>query len=312
MLACCLHGMPAAAADLPVKPLRIVVPLAAGSSLDLRARVIAQALGRRLKQLPMIENKPGAGGSLGAAQVSKATPDGSVLLFTNDSVVINPHVYRNPGYDAIQGLMPISQAYVAALVLVAHPSVKASSVTELIALAGAQRGAMTYGSSGNGGLPHLAMEVFKRTAGVDLMHIPYRGDAQALNDILGGRVQVMASGIPAAVPQIKAGKLRAIAVTTRDRIAVLPDVPTVEQSGLPGYQVGAWAGFFAPAGTPSEVVAALNAEIVAALNTAEVKAHLDATGGTVVASSPGEFAALVKQEFARYGELVKAIGLRVD
>jgi tripartite-type tricarboxylate transporter receptor subunit TctC len=303
---------PAGADDLPNKPIRIIVPLAAGSSLDSRARVIAQALGKRLKQQPMVENRPGAGSAIGAAYVAKSAPDGSTLLFTNDSVVINPHVYRDAGYDVIKDFVPVTQAYTAAMVLVVNPGVRASSVKQLIALARATPGGLTYGSSGNAGLPHLAMEVFAKGAGIEVLHVPYKGDAQALNDILGGRIPAMISGIPAALPQVQAGKLRALAVTTLGRISVLPDVPTVAESGLPGYDVGAWTGFFAPAGTPPAMVAALNGELVAALNTPEVKAHLVATGGTVVGNSPSQFSVFVQREFERYGKLVKEIGLKAD
>jgi tripartite-type tricarboxylate transporter receptor subunit TctC len=302
----------AGADDLPSKPIRIIVPLSAGSSLDSRARVIAQALGKRLKQQPMVENRPGAGSAIGAAYVAKSAPDGSTLLFTNDSVVINPHVYRDAGYDVIKDFVPVTQAYTAAMVLVVNPGVKATTVKQLIGLARATPGGLTYGSSGNAGLPHLAMEVFARAAGIDVLHVAYKGDAQALNDILGGRIAAMISGIPAALPQVQAGKLRALAVTTRGRISVLPDVPTVAESGLPGYDVGAWTGFFAPAGTPPATVAALNTELVAALNSPEVKTHLDATGGTVVGNSPSQFAAFVQREFERYGKLVKEIGLKAD
>jgi len=216
-LACIMITVTALADEPFNKQLRIVVPVAAGSSLDARARIIAHALGERLKVQPIVENKPGAGGTIGSAFVAKAPADGTTLLFTNDSVVINPHVYRDPGYDALKDLAPITQAYTAAMVLVAYPGFKGTSVRELIALARKEPEAVTYGSSGNGGLPHLAMEVFNRAAGIRLVHIAYKGDSQALADIIAGRVSVMVSGIPAALPQIKSGSLRALGVTTGHR-----------------------------------------------------------------------------------------------
>jgi tripartite-type tricarboxylate transporter receptor subunit TctC len=301
-----------AGAELPDKQIRIIVPVAAGSSIDARARVIAHALGERLKQQPIVESRPGAGGAIGSAYVAKASPDGTTLLFTNDAVVINPHVYRDPGYDALKDLAPITQAYSAAMVLVAAPDFNAASVKEFIAIARAQPDALSYGSSGNGGLPHLAMEVLQRAAGIRLMHVPYKGDAQALTDVIAGRVPVMVSGIPAALPQIKAGKLRALGVTTSQRIAALAEVPTIAEAGVPGYEMAAWTGFFAPAGTPRSIVDSLNRELVASLQSAAVKANLEATGGQIAPSSSSEFAVFVRKEFERYGKLVKGLGLKVD
>jgi tripartite-type tricarboxylate transporter receptor subunit TctC len=300
-------------ADEPLsKQLRIIVPVAAGSSLDARARIIAHALGERLKVQPIVENRPGAGGTIGTAFVVKAPADGTTLLFTNDALVINPHLYRDPGYDALKDLAPITQAYVSAMVLVAYPATKAGSIKELIALAGKAPGSLTYGSSGNGGLPHLAMEVFERAAGIRLTHIPYKGDSQALGDIIAGRVSVMVSGIPAALPQIKSGSLRALGVTTAQRVRGLPDVPTIAESGVPGYNLFAWTGFFAPANTPRPIIDRLNRELVASLESQEVRAHLAATGGEIATSSPPQFTQFVRQEFERYGKLVKELGLKID
>lgn len=312
-VAACVVASQCAAADaLRDKQIRIIVPVAAGSSLDARARVIAHALGERLKQQPIVENRPGAGGAIGSAYVAKAPPDGATLLFTNDSVVINPHVYRDPGYDALKDLAPITQAYSAAMVLVTTPSFKAASVKELIAIARTQPDGLTYGSSGNGGLPHLAMEVFQRAAGIRLVHIPYKGDAQALTDVIAGRVPMMVSGIPAALPQIKSGKLRALGVTTSQRVHALADIPTIAEAGLPGFEMNAWTGFFAPALTPKSTIERLNRELVASLESQEVKANLEATGGQVAPSSPTAFAGLVQREFERYGRLVKELGLKLD
>src|SRR3954469_14954824 len=294
------------------KPIRFVVPLAAGSSIDARARVIAHALGVRLKQQVIVDNKPGAGGTLRAAYVAKASPDGSTLLFTTDSVVINAHVYRDPGYDVLKDLAPITQAYVSAMVLVAYPGAKTTSVKELIAQARKEPERLTYGSSGNGGLPHLAMETFNRAAGIRLVHIPYKGDSQALADIMAGRVNVMVSGIPAALPQIRAGGLRALGVTTAQRVRALADVPTIAEAGLPGYHMYAWTGFFAPARTPAAVIERLNRELTDSLRSEEVKAHLEATGGQIAPSSAAQFADFVQKEWKRYGKLVSDLQLKID
>jgi len=311
-LACIMITVTALADEPFNKQLRIVVPVAAGSSLDARARIIAHALGERLKVQPIVENKPGAGGTIGSAFVAKAPADGTTLLFTNDSVVINPHVYRDPGYDALKDLAPITQAYTAAMVLVAYPGFKGTSVRELIALARKEPEAVTYGSSGNGGLPHLAMEVFNRAAGIRLVHIAYKGDSQALADIIAGRVSVMVSGIPAALPQIKSGSLRALGVTTGHRVRALPDVPTVAEAGLPAYDMYAWTGFFAPARTPKSVIDRLHRELAASLESEEVKRHLEATGGQIAPSSPAQFGQFMRKEFERYGKLVKELGLKID
>ena len=310
--ACCWAAFPTFAGDYPSKPIRIIVPYTAGSTLDARARVIANALGERLKQRPVVENKPGAGGAMGTAHVANSPPDGLTILFTNNSHAINPHVYRDPGYDAIKDFTPITQAYFAAMVLVVHPSIKAVSVKELAALAKARPGELTYASSGTGGVPHLGGELFKRTAGIDLLHIPYKGDAQALTDVLAGRVSMIFSGVSAAIGHVKAGKLRALGVTTRRRVAALSEVATVAESGYPSYEVLAWTGFFAPTGTPKAIVARLNREIVASLASAPVKAHMDATGAEIVGSSAAEFAAFVQKEVERYGKLVKEMGLVVE
>jgi len=294
------------------KQLHIIVPIAAGSSLDARARIIAHALGERLKVQPIVENRPGAGGTIGTAFVAKALADGTTLLFTNDAVVINPHLYRDPGYDALKDLTPITQAYVSAMVLVAYPGTKARSVKELIAVAGQAPESLTYGSSGNGGLPHLAMEVLERAAGIRLTHIPYKGDSQALTDIIAGRVNVMVSGIPAALPQIKSGSLRALGVTTTHRVRALADVPTIAESGLPGYNLFAWTGFFAPANTPKPIIDRLNRELIASLQSAEVRSSLEATGGEIAPSSPAQFSQWVRQEFERYRKLVQELALKID
>jgi len=289
--------------------IRILVPVTAGSTLDARARVIADAIGQRLKQRVIVENRPGAGGIIGALAVARSKPDGSTLLFTNNSHVISPHIYPNAGYDPIRDFAPVAQAYVSGMVLVAHPSLEVASVSELVALARNESKALSYASSGTGGLPHLAAELFKQVAGIELLHVPYRGDGQALNDVLAGRVPVMMSGYIVVLPHVRAGKLRALAVTSNQRTGILPEVPTILESGYPAYKLDTWTGFFAPAGTPAGLIDKLNREIAAALATPAVQAQFAATGAEAAVTSPAEFAAFVRQEWEIYGRLVRKLRL---
>ncbi len=296
------------AEDLPSE-IRILVPVTAGSTLDSRARVIAEAVGQRLKQRVIVENRPGAGGIIGALAVARSKPDGSTLLFTNNSHVISPHIYPNAGYDPIRDFAPVAQAYVSGMVLVAHPSLQVASVSELVALARNESKALSYASSGTGGLPHLAAELFKQVAGIELLHVPYRGDGQALNDVLAGRVPVMMSGYIVVLPHVRAGKLRALAVTSNQRTGILAEVPTIVESGYPAYKLDTWTGFFAPVGTPAGLIDKLNREIAAALATPAVQAQFAATGAEAAVTSPAEFAAFVRQEWEIYGRLVRKLRL---
>ena len=319
-----MHRVPGCAAGLLVlaatclraeglpSEIHIIVPVTAGSSLDARARVIAEAIGQRLKRRVIVENRPGAGGTIGALTVAKSKPDGSTLLFTNNSHVISPHIYPSTGYDPIKDFAPVAQAYVSGMVLVAHPDLQVASIRELVAVARGRTQPPSYASSGTGGMPHLATELFKSVTGIELLHIPYRGDGQALPDVLAGRVPLMMSGYVVALPHIQAGKLRALAVTSRQREAILPGVPTIAESGYPTYVLDIWTGFFAPAGTPTEVIDKLNHEIAAALATPAVQAHLAATGAQAAVTSPAEFAAFVRGESKTYAELVRKLRLTVE
>ena len=300
------------AQDLPEQTIRVVVPLAAGSSLDARARVLADAIGQRIKRRVIVENRPGAGGILGTYYVAKSKPDGATLLFTNNSVVVSPHVYPNPGYDPVEDLAPVARAYVSGMVLVAHPSLGVTSARDLVALAKGKAAPPSYASSGSGGLPHLAMEMFTRAAGIELLHVPYRGDMQGLTDVLAGRVPVMISGYPAALAYVKAGAVRALAVTATRRADIFPGVPTMAEIGYPSAVLDAWTGFFAPAATPRQVVDRLNREIAAALTLPALQAHFAATGAHASAGSPDEFAALVREEWQRYGRLVRELELKAE
>jgi tripartite-type tricarboxylate transporter receptor subunit TctC len=307
-----LAGACPQADELPQQTIRVIVPVTAGSTLDARARVIVDALGQRLSRRVIVENRPGAGGILGTAQVARAKPDGSTLLFTNNSHAISAHIYQKPGYDPLEDFAAVSPAYLSGMVLVAHSSLQVASVAELVALARARPERLSYASSGTGGLPHLAMELFARAAGIELVHVAYRGDGQALTDVLAGRVPLMISGYIVALPHVQAGKLRALAVTSSERTPLFTGVPTVAETGYKGYAVDAWTGFFAPAGTPPALVERLNREVAAAVASAPVQAHFTATGAQSFTGSPAQFARFVREEWARYGKLVRELGLQAE
>lgn len=292
--------------------IRIVVPVTAGSTLDMRGRMMADALSQRLKRSVIVENRTGAGGTIATLAVAGSRPDGSTLLFTNNSHVISPHIYPDTGYDPIGDFAPIAQAYVSGMILVAHPDLKVDSLAGLAALARRQAEPLSYASSGTGGLPHLAMELFKEVAGIDLVHIPYRGDAQALGDVLGGRVPLMVSGYIAVMPHIRSGKLRALAVTGRQRPAIFPDVPTIAEAGFPAFLLETWTGFLAPARTPEQVVATLNRELAAALATPAMREQFALTGAEAAVTTPAEFALFIRHEWTAYGRLVKKLQLKPE
>jgi tripartite-type tricarboxylate transporter receptor subunit TctC len=303
--------VPAFAQALPDQ-IRIIVPLAAGSSLDARARVIAEALGRRLNQRVIVENRPGAGSTVGTAVVARAKADGSTLLFNNSSHVFSSRLYANAGYDPVADFTPVARGYDAGMVLVAHPSLNVTSVKEVVALAKKSQNKLSYGSSGVGSLPHFAMALFERAAGISMVHVPYHADAQALTDLLGGQAPLLMSGYVAALPHVKAGKLRALAVTTPRRTPILSDVPTMAEAGYPDYSVIAWTGFWAPARTPSVMVERLNRELIAAIATPLVMENFAATGAEPNPQTPAAFAAFVKQEAERYARLVREMGLKAE
>ncbi len=306
-------GSPTARAqELPNKPIRIIVPFVAGSSIDARVRVMAQALSERLKQQVIVDNKPGAGGSMGSAFVAQAPADGTTWLFTNNSFAINPYVYKNAGYDPLKSLAPVNRGYVSALVVLINSNLKVNSLKELVALAKAQPELLNYGSSGMGSLPHFAAELFFRLAGIKPLHIPFKGDTQVLTEIMGGRISIVFSGIASAQAHIKSGALRALAVTSQQRNSALENVPTMAEAGFPAYNDLIWTGFFVPAATPKNVVGFINKEITAMLNTPSVKARMEATGADVAPMTVVEYSSVVRKEVARYAKLVKDVGLKLE
>ncbi len=297
----------------PAKPVRLIVPYPPGGSADILARAIGQKLGDGLGQQVVIDNRPGAGTAIGAEATAKAAPDGyTILLGTVSSHAINPAL--NPGlkFDPIKDFAPISLVASIPFALVVHPSLPAKSVKELIALAKARPGSLNYSSAGNGTSNHLAGELFKSMTGTFMVHIPYKGSAPALNDLIAGQVQLMFDLVLTTAPHVKSGAVRAIAVTGRERSPALPGVPTVAESGVPGYEVTAWFGFFAPAGTPAAVVNVLNAETVKAMKLPDLRERLGSQGAEPVTSSPEQFSAYVKDELAKWTRVVKASGMKAD
>jgi tripartite-type tricarboxylate transporter receptor subunit TctC len=297
----------------PSKPIKWIVPFAPGGTTDILARTISEKLSQALGQPVIVENKPGAGGGVGAEFTAKAPPDGYTIMGgTISTHAINASLYKNLPYDPVKDFAPITLIVRLPNLLVVHPDVPAKNVAELIALMKANPAKYTFASSGNGTSQHLSGELFKAMAGVDMQHIPYKGSPPALQDVVGGQVTMTFDNITTAWPLAKAGKLRALAVTTAKRSSIAPDVPTLAESGLAGYEVGSWQGAFAPAGTPPEIVKRLNAEMVKIINMPDVKEKLVGLGAEPVANTSEEFGALVKAEIVKWADVVKKSGARVD
>lgn len=308
-----LAGPPALAAGYPDKPVRLVVPFPAGGSVDFLGRLMAQKLSESLAQQVIVDNRPGAGGTIGADIVAKAVPDGyTLLLGTVSTHGINPSLYARMPYDAIKDFAPITQISDMPNILLVNPSLGVNSVRELVLLAKAKPGQLAFASGGNGTTQHLSGELFARLAGIEMIHVPYKGGAPAITDLLGGQVQVMFDNIIIPLPHVRAGRLRALAVTSAQRSPVVPELPTMAESGYPGYNITSWTGLFAPAGTPKDVVNRLNHDAVNALKAAAVRRRLAQDGVEVVGSSPSEFGAFMRSEQVRWAKIVKESGARID
>ena len=293
------------------RPIRLIVPFAPGGASDVLARIIAQHLIESLKRQVIVDNRPGAGGNIGMGIVAKATPDGNVMSIASSAYVVNPSLYDQIPYDAIKDFAPITNVASASTVLVVHPSVAAKSVKELVALIKASPGKFNYASSGAGTGQHLAGELFKTTAGLDVSHIPFNGAGPAVIAVLGAQVQMGFSSLPAVRGQIANGTLRAIAVTTMKRAVAIPDVPTFDESGYPGFEVDFWQGLVMPAGTPRPVVNRMNAEMLKMLQGQEVKKRLDGLGFEAVGSSPDQFAQQIAAELAKWSKFIKQAGIKL-
>ena len=301
------------AANYPTKPIRIVVPFAAAGTTDLLARAVGNEMQKAWGQTVLVENRPGAGGNLGSDIVAKAAPDGYTLLVGAVSPqAINVTLYPKLPYDVMRDFSHITLIAAVPNVLEVNPSVPVKTVKELIALAKSKPGQLTFASSGSGTSIHLSAELFKTMAGVDMLHIPYKGSGPAVTDLVGGQVQLMFDNLPSSIGQIKAGKLRAIAVTTLKRSPALPDVPTIAESGLPGYDASSWFGMHAPAGTPRDIINKIHGVVSKSLHTPEMAERLAAQGAQAVGNTPEEFTEFLRAEIAKWAKVVKASGARVE
>ena len=299
---------PAAVQDYPKKQIELVVPFVAGGTTDNVARLIAQRFSESWGQTVIVNNRPGGGSTIGHAVVAKAPPDGHTLLVTTISFAITAVMQKLP-FDPIKDFAPISEFASLPLILVVHPSLPATSLKEFIAMAKSKAGGWDYASSGVGTSPHLAAEMFKSMAGVDMVHVPYKGNAEAMNAFLGGHIKIYFALVPAVLQHVKAGSLRAIAVTTEQRLPYLPDVPTIAESGFPGYEISSWQGVFAPGGTPRDVVGKINGEVVRLLSVPEVRARISLEGADPVGSTPEAFAERVKSEIAKWTKVARSAGI---
>ncbi len=304
----------AGAQDYPSRPVRMVAPFAPGGATDVLTRIVSQKLYERWGQTVIVDNRVGASGNIGAEFVAKsAAPDGHTLLMAGAPHAINMSLFRNLRYDLARDLAPVSAVATFPSLIALHPSLPARSVKDLIALARSRPGQLNFGSAGNGSPNHLSMELFKTMAKVDMTHIPYKGGSgQMVTDLLAGQVQLASMGLPPSMPYVKAGKLRAIAVTSTTRSPLLPDVPTVAEAGLPGFDVSSWYGVFAPLGLSRDLLTRLNGDIVTILTTAEMKERLASLGAEPAPMSPDEFGRFVQDEIAKWSKVVKESGAKVD
>ena len=302
----------ATAQTYPVKPIRIIVPLAAGGPGDVLARAIGQKLSEQVTQPVVIDNRPGANTNVGSEFVAKAPADGYTLLATASTLTINPSLYPALPYDAMRDFAPITLIGSAPLILVVHPSLPVKSVKELVTLAASKPGQLHYGSAGNGSVLHLAGEMLNSAARVKLVHVPYKGVTNAFSDLLGGQISIMFPGAPIALPQVKAGKLRALATTGAKRTPAAPELAPVAESGFPGYEISVWYGILAPIGTPPAVVNRLHAEISKIVQLADVKERWAALGAEPLHNTPEQFAAFLKTDLGKWAKVVRDSGARID
>ena len=298
-------------APYPTKPLRFVVGLAPGGATDIVARLVAQKLTESLGQSVIVDNRSGAAGSIGAGIVAKAPPDGYTLLVVSSSFSINPSLYDLP-FDSVRDFVPVVQIAQAPFLLVVHPGLRVDSVKDLVALAKAKPGTLYFSSGGNGGSGHLAGELFKRMADINVDHVPFRGGSPALQGVMSGQVQFTFSAIVAGLQQWRAGRVRALAVTSAQRSKAAPDVPTVSEAGVPGYQAHSWYGILAPAGTPRAVTDRLNAAVAKIVRMPDISEKLLADGAEPVGGTPAQFARHLSDEIDRFRKLAKAVGLRTE
>jgi tripartite-type tricarboxylate transporter receptor subunit TctC len=296
----------------PSKPITMIVPFPPGGPTDLVARVLAQKLGEQMGQSILVDNRGGANGNIGAQLVAKATADGYTILYNTSSITLSPALYKSVSYDVQKDFAPVALVAVVPLALVVHPSIPANNVKEFVAYAKAHPGKLSYGSAGNGNVTHLGAFQFVQANGIEATHVPYKGSAPADVDLVGGQIQFMTDTVNSVMSFVRDKRMKMLAVTTAKRMTLFPDVPTLAESGMPGFEVGAWQGVMVPTGTPQAVVDKLNAEIVKALKSPDVRQRLALQGAEPLGSTPQEYGAYVKKELARWAGVVKATGVTLD
>jgi tripartite-type tricarboxylate transporter receptor subunit TctC len=308
----CALAVSAAAQEYPNKPIRLVAPFAPGGGTDVLARIVGQRLNERWGQAVVVDNRPGAGGNIGADLVAKSSPDGYTLMLGGVPHAISMTLYKKLPYDLARDMIATAPIATFPSMIVVHPAVGAHNVQELVSLGKAKPGALNYGSPGNGSPNHLAIELLCKLGGLKMQHIPYKSAGQVASELLGGQVQLASMGLPTAMPHVKAGKMRALAVTSASRSPMLPDLPTVAESGLPGFDVTSWYGIFAPRRTPKAVVTKLHDEVVAIVTSPDVGQRLASLGAEPYTPSLDDFAQHVRDEIAKWGKVVQESGARID
>ena len=303
----------AQAQGYPAKPVRIIVPFAAGGGTDIVARTVGAKLGEGLRQTVIVDNRAGAAGAIGTELAAKSAPDGYTLLMgSNGPIAISPGLHAKLPYDTLRDFSPVALITTMPFLVVVHPALPVRSVKELVALAKARPGQLNYASPGSGSSTHLAMELFKSMTRIDIVHVPYKGVAPAATDLISGQVQLAMGDLNTLMPHVKSGKMRALAITGATRSALLPDMPTINEAGVPGYEASGWFGILAPAGTPQEIVRRLNGEIVKGLASGDLRQRLAGLGGEVAGGTPEQFAVHLRREIDKWGKLIHAIGLKPE
>ncbi len=301
-----------ASASYPNRPVQIIVPFTPGTGMDILARTVGQKLSERWGQPVVVDNRPGASGNIGTDMVAKAAPDGYTLLITANTLVMTVSLYKNVPYDPVRDLAPVEKMAVGTMAVTLNPAVPARTLKELVAYAKANPGKLAYGSPGVGTPQHLATELFKSTAGIDMLHVPYKGSAGAITGLLSGDVAMMCNALHAVLPQVKAGKINAIAVGGPKRSRVAPDIPTFAESGFPDFDVDFWYGLLAPAATPKDIIAKLNQDVTQILNMPEMRETLSNQGLDPVTGTPEQFAELIRTDLARWANVIKAAGVTAE
>lgn len=294
----------------PAKSIRMILPVGAGSTSDTIGRLVARHVSERMGQQIVIDNQPGAGGNIGVPMAARAAPDGYTALMISSAQAISPHLYAKQSYDLARDFAPVTQIADGLYMLTVHPSLPARSVKALIALARTRRGELTFGSAGVGTGTQLTGELFKAAAGVDLLHVPYRGMGAAISELIGGQISMAFLGLPSGLPQMQAGKVRALAVTSAARSKAVPELPTLAEAGLAGFEATTWQGFVLPAATPPDIISRWHAESVRALQTPEVRERFAVLGVEPVGNTPGQFATYIQSEIVKWGKAVRATGLK--